>query len=137
MPAWLARALEGIGGVRFLHDRRVRRTKKNIDHIVVAPGGIFVIDAKHYKGRIEIRNRGPFWKTDLRQFVRGRDCSALAQGMGWQVEAVQAALRNADIEPPPSITPVLCFIDGEWPLFRPPKEFEGVPSKPNDRSGNS
>ena len=26
----------------------------------------------------------------------------------------------------PSITGVLCFIDGDWPVFRPPTSFRGV-----------
>jgi hypothetical protein len=30
------------------------------------------------------------------------------------------------VEPTPSITPVLCFVDGEMPMFRRAAEFEGV-----------
>jgi hypothetical protein len=26
----------------------------------------------------------------------------------------------------PPITPVLCFVDGEWPLLTPPRSFAGV-----------
>jgi hypothetical protein len=26
----------------------------------------------------------------------------------------------------PPITPVLCFVDGDWPLIAPPDEFRGV-----------
>ena len=84
------------------------------------------MDAKRYKGLIEIRNRGPIWRRERRLFVGGRDRTVLAEGMGWQVEAVRSALSRSDVEPPPPITAVLCFIDGEWPFFRPPKEFEGV-----------
>jgi hypothetical protein len=36
-----------------LHDRRVPATRGNIDHIVVCPSGIYVIDAKRYAGRVE------------------------------------------------------------------------------------
>jgi Nuclease-related domain len=32
--------------VIFLHDRRVPHTRGNIDHIVVAPSGVYVVDAK-------------------------------------------------------------------------------------------
>ena len=56
----------------------------------------------------------------------GRDKSQLARDMAWQVEAVTAALRDAGVEPLPPIMPVLCFVDGEWPLIGAPDEFEGV-----------
>ncbi len=60
----LAKALEGIEGLRVLHDRRVPGTRGNIDHIVVAPAGVFVVNAKRYQGKIEIRNRGWFLRPD-------------------------------------------------------------------------
>ena len=43
-----------------------------------------------------------------------------------QVEAVTAALTAADVDRLPPITPVLCFIDGDWPLISPPNSFRGV-----------
>ena len=33
---------------------------------------------------------------------------------------------DAGEDPLPPITPVLCFVNGDWPLFRAPEEFEGV-----------
>lgn len=42
----------------MLHDRRVPDTRGNIDHIIVAPAGVFVVDAKNHKGKIGIRDRG-------------------------------------------------------------------------------
>jgi hypothetical protein len=119
----LAKALDGI---TVLHDRRVPGTKGNIDHIVIAPAGVFVVDAKHYEGRIEIRNHGWFLRPDERLHVGRRDCSALADKMSWQVAAVESALQAAGVEPLPPIVPVLCFIDGDWPLISPPDVFRGV-----------
>ncbi len=101
-------------------------TRGNIDHVVLAPAGVFVVDAKHYQGKIEIRNRGWFLRPDYRLYVGRRDCSSLAAGLGWQVEAVVAALTAAGVEPLPLVTPVLCFVDGEWPLFSPPDVYAGV-----------
>ena len=94
----MAEALEGIDGLRVLHDRRVPGTRGNIDHIVIAPAGVFVVDAKHYEGRIEIRNKGWFLRPDYRLYVGRRDCSGLATGLGWQVEAVTAALAAAAVD---------------------------------------
>lgn len=122
----LAAALDGIEGLRVLHDRRVPRSAANIDHILIAPAGVFVVDAKNLRGKIEIRNRGGFFRTDNRLYVGRRDCSAIATGLGWQVEAVTAALVAAAVDPLPPVTPVLCFIDGEWPLFGAPNEYAGV-----------
>jgi hypothetical protein len=122
----LAQALEGIDGLRVLHDRRVPGTRGNIDHIVIAPAGVFVVDAKRYEGRIEIRNKGWFLRPDHRLYVGRRDCSALATGLGWQVDAVTAALVAAEVHPLPQVTPALCFIGGDWPLFGAPESFGGV-----------
>jgi hypothetical protein len=122
----LAAALDGIPGLRVLHDRRVPRSPANIDHIVIAPAGVFVVDAKNIRGKIEIRDRGGFFRTDHRLYVGRRDCSALATGLGWQVDAVTAALTGASVDPLPPVTPVLCFIDGEWPLFRAPNAYARV-----------
>jgi hypothetical protein len=122
----LAEALVGIEGLQVLHDRRVRGTRGNIDHIAIAPAGVFVVDAKAYEGLIEIRNYGWFWKPDWRLTVGRRDKSKLAFDMAWQIDAVKAALGAAGIDPLPPVTPVLCFVDGRWPWFRPPDEYAGV-----------
>jgi hypothetical protein len=110
--------------VVFLHDRGVPHTRRNIDHIVVAPSGVYVVDAKRYKGRVEVRDRsGPFSPADLRLYVGGRDHSQLAYAMRWQVEAVRAGMGGREDVP---VTPVLCFIDAEWPLLGGPDHFGGV-----------
>jgi hypothetical protein len=122
----LARELQGVDGIRVLHDRRIPGSRVNIDHIVVSLAGVFVVDAKNYRGLIRVQDRGPFWREDLRLFVGGRDCSALADGLTRQVNAVVTALVSAGEDPLPRITPVLCFVDGEWPLIRRPREFRGI-----------
>jgi hypothetical protein len=110
--------------VIFLHDRGVPHTRGNIDHIVVAPSGVYVVDAKRYKGRVEVRDvSGLFRRADLRLYVGGRDHSELAYAMGWQVAAVRAGIGGREDVP---ITPVLCFIDAEWPLLGGPDHFGGV-----------
>lgn len=122
----LAQALADVPNVKALHDRRVPHTRGNIDHLLVAPAGVFVIDAKLYRGLVEVRDVGGIFKSDKRLFVGSRDCSHLAQNMGWQAEAVVQAIAAARLEPPPPVIPVLCFVDGEWPLLWPPEEFQGV-----------
>lgn len=46
--------------------------------------------------------------------------------MGWQIAAVETALSGAGLDPLPPITPVLCFVDGDWPLIAPLDAFRGV-----------
>jgi len=122
----LAEALGQVKGLQVLHDRSVPGTRGNIDHIIVSAAGIFVVDAKHYHGLIRIRDRGGLFKTDNRLYVGSHDCSELADNMGWQVAAVQTAISVAGIDPSPPVTPVLCFVDGEWPLFGGPDSYKGV-----------
>ena len=122
----LAAALAGLADVRVLHDRAVPGTRGNIDHVVVAPAGVFVVDAKAHNGEIRVRDVGGLFKRDLRLFVGRRDCSALADDLTWQVAAVERALSEDRTLPRPPITPVLCFVHGEWPLLFPPSSFRGV-----------
>ena len=125
--AELAEALAGIDGLAVLHDRRVHRTRGNIDHIVVGPAGVFVVDAKRYEGLIRIRDRGGLFRRDERLYVGSRDCSRLATNMDWQVAAVRGVLLSAGVDlTVVPLTPVLCFIDGEWPILLPPESYQGV-----------
>lgn len=110
-----------------MHDRRVPGTRGNIDHLAIGPAGIFVIDAKDYRGSlVEVRDVGGWLRRDLRLNVGRRDRTRLVEGMAWQVEAVTKVLRSAEVEPRPTVTPVLCFLDAKWPLLFPAHEFAGV-----------
>ena len=122
----LAATLTEIPQARALHDRRVRGTRGNIDHIVVGPAGVFVVDAKLYRGVIRVRERGTPLKTDQRLYVGRRDCSRLAENMAWQVSAIQAVLASVGVEyASVPVQPVLCFVDGEWAFFTP-RSYKGV-----------
>jgi hypothetical protein len=116
---YLTKTLDGIGLV--LHDRRIPGTKANIDHIAVVPSGVWVIDTKHYKGRVEHRDLGGIFRTDLRIYVGGRDRSTLAAGVTNQAATVRAALGE---EVP--LHPVLCFEDADWGLFSRGFTHDGV-----------
>jgi hypothetical protein len=117
-------ALADLADVVVLNDRRVPGTRGNIDHLVVGPAGLFVVDAKRYKGSLKIRDKGGLFRTDERLYVGGRDRSHLADNIGWQVQAVETLLASVGVVMP--VTPVLCFIGVEWPLFFAPESFRGV-----------
>ncbi len=123
----LGEALRNVHGLVTLHDRRVPGTRGNIDHVVIGPAGVFVVDSKRYRGLIEVKGRGGLFSSDERLLVGRRDCSHLVENMGWQVEAVRAVLGRAGAQfVAVPVTPVLCFIDGEWPLLFPPSSYRGV-----------
>lgn len=122
----VAKALATLRGVHVLHDRRVPKTLANLDHLVIGPAGVFIADAKNHSGTVSIRDKGSFVRSDRRLYVGSRDNTKLAEGMGWQVEAVASAFHSAAINPLPDITPVLCFASADWPLLFPPDEFNGV-----------
>lgn len=122
----LGAALAKVPDLVVLNDRRVKGTKGNIDHIAIAPAGVFVLDAKHFTGFIEVVNKGTFFRSDLRLMVGGRNRSELAENMGWQLKAVTKALVDAGVDPLPPVTAVLCFVDPSWPIIGRPKSFDGV-----------
>jgi hypothetical protein len=103
----------------ILHDRRVPGSRANIDHIAITPGGVFVIDAKHYSGRVEKRNLGGWLSKDLRLYVGRRDCTKLVLSSEDQAEIVRDAVRPLGFADIP-IRPVLCFVGAEWGTFASP-----------------
>jgi hypothetical protein len=48
-------------GWAVLHDLAVPRSRANIDHLVIGPGGVFVIDSKQYRGRLQLDPSGRLW----------------------------------------------------------------------------
>jgi len=48
-------------GWAVLHDLAVPGSRANIDHLVIGPGGIFVIDSKQYFGRLQLDPTGRLW----------------------------------------------------------------------------
>jgi hypothetical protein len=58
--ARLLNALEPHGWA-ILHDLAVPGSRANIDHLVIGPGGVFVIDSKQYRGRLQLDPSGRLW----------------------------------------------------------------------------
>jgi Nuclease-related domain len=48
-------------GWAILHDLSVPRSQTNIDHLVIGPGGVFVIDSKQCRGRLQLDPSGRLW----------------------------------------------------------------------------
>lgn len=93
-------------GAVVMHDRRMPGSRANIDHLAVAPSGVHVIDAKRYKGKIEVR-KPLFGKPKL--MIAGRNQAKLVESLTRQVDAVRAAL--AEIAPDTPVHGCFCFIN--------------------------
>lgn len=121
----VAEVLADVPGIEVLHDRLVPGQRgANIDHIVVGPSGVFVVDAKKYSGRLEVRDVGGIFRLDERLYVAGRDRSKTIDGVLGQVEVVRAALGDEFGEVP--VRGVLCFIGCDWGFRLKAKELRGV-----------
>jgi len=106
--------------VVLLHDRRLPRSRANVDHIAIARSGVWVIDAKRYAGRIDVVR--PLFGS-ARLTIAGRDKTTLVAGVRKQVAVVERLLANAGLDAP--VFGALCFVDAELPLLRS-LSFDGV-----------
>lgn len=113
-------------GVHVLHDRRVPRTVANIDHIVVCPTGVFVIDAKKYTGRPSRRVEGGLFGPRRETLIVGsRNCTKLVDGVHKQVGLVATALFDAGLGQVP-VSGMLCFVEADWPMLGGDFTIDGV-----------
>jgi hypothetical protein len=96
-----------------LHDRRMPGGYGNIDHLAVAPAGVWAIDAKAVRGKVKVHTSllGP-----PRLQIAGRERTKLLDGLDRQVEAVCEALRAAGHAGVP-VQGVLCFTVADLPLL--------------------
>lgn len=125
----LGRVLDALEhhGARVLHDRRIPRSRANIDHIAVSAAGVFVLDAKRYKGRPNLKVEGGILRprTEI-LMVGGRNCSSLVEGMGKQLALVRAALQSDRQLGGVPIAGMLVFVDADWPLLGAGFAINGV-----------
>ncbi|WP_427004504.1 nuclease-related domain-containing protein [Pseudarthrobacter sp. H2] len=99
-------------GIAVLHDRRIPGSKANIDHIAITGRGIWVIDAKRYKGRPELKIEGGILRPRVEKLiVGGRDCTKLLDGVLKQVGLVRDLVGDVPV------TGALCFVEADWPLI--------------------
>jgi hypothetical protein len=94
--------------VPVLHDRRMPRSRANIDHIAIAASGVYVIDAKRYRGKIEVRE--PLFGSPKLK-IAGRDQTKLIDGLGKQLAVVKATL--AEVAPEVPVHGCFCFVAPE------------------------
>jgi hypothetical protein len=77
-------------GWAVLHDLAIPGTQANIDHLVIGPGGVLVVDSKQYRGRLRLDRHGMVWHG--RQLL----VSALRKVL-WAADQADEVLGVADI----------------------------------------
>jgi hypothetical protein len=76
-----ARALQGVEeeGYTVLHDVRLRGRRWNLDHVLLGPAGVVIVETKQWRRPVTVRRRWP---------------KVVEERVGWQIDAVAAALRD-------------------------------------------
>jgi hypothetical protein len=98
--------------IAVLHDRRIPGSKANIDHIAITAAGVWVIDAKRYMGRPELKIEGGILRPRVEMLLVGRrDCTNLVDGVLRQIDLVREVVGDLPV------MGALCFVEADWPLI--------------------
>ena len=87
-------------GFFTLDDRCLPEAKGNLDHLVVGPPGVFIVDSKNWSGTLAIEGR------TLRQNGRRRDNAV--EAVRSQAAGIAERLEDAGLRS--DLRPVLCFV---------------------------
>jgi Nuclease-related domain len=80
-------------GWAVLHDLALPGSRANIDHLAIGPGGVFVIDSKQYRGRLQLDRPGRLW--------HGRYPLAPAlRAVSFEADQAAQVLTDADVVVP-------------------------------------
>ena len=92
-------------------------SRANIDHLCVGPGGVTVIDAKRYVGKVRVKGG--------RLLVGTRDRTRLIEGVSRQVDAIRSLLLEAGYGGV-DVGGAICWVESDGlPLIRR-MELQGV-----------
>jgi hypothetical protein len=106
--------LEGEG-VIILNDRRVPGHKANIKRIAVSQAGVFVIEAKHYKGLVHTKRPGSIGNLGPNELHVGRrNCTQSVELVAEQRRFVRAALDGSPLGATVPVHAMLCLTRAEW-----------------------
>ncbi|MBW4030416.1 MAG: NERD domain-containing protein [Acidobacteria bacterium] len=119
-------------GAHVLTDRKVPGdSEANIDHVVVASTGVWIIDSKKWTGEIRYRSPG-FPSTDPRRYltVDGKDRTSEIPKIYRLVIPVAQVIEDGNV----TVHPVLAFVEAMWGIKeglhfkrgKGPYEHEGV-----------
>ena len=104
-----ARFLEPLRGegFRILHDRRIPGSRANIDHIVIGPPGVFVVETKSFGGRLNVRGN--------EVYVAGRRRTGMIEEVKREALATQVAIASELETIGLPVVPVICVHRADLP----------------------
>lgn len=111
--------LAAIPTICALHSQRLVSRKGRpigsaIDHLVIAPSGVWLVDAKTHYGPLEVRRTGGILTALVEQlFINNRDRTGLIETLAKQVSTIEAML--AGHYPGLPVRGALCFLETELP----------------------
>lgn len=109
---WTATVLSTLPvGFVALHDRQKPGSRANIDHVVVGPTGVWVVETKNYKGSLSVRD-GDLW-------IAGRRKTSFIDQVKGQAGAVSDVLGGVPVQG------IICVHRADFPLLSQP-ELRGV-----------
>jgi hypothetical protein len=113
----LGHRLDQLTGEGFviLHDRRVPGSQANIDHLVVGPTGVFVVDAKNFSHQLSLA-RGTLWT--------GKYPVKLSSARN-QARRAETALASLPLGRTVEVLPLVCVV-GSARLPRRTVDLDGV-----------
>jgi hypothetical protein len=80
-------------GWAVLHDLAIAGSAANIDHLMIGPGGVVVIDTKQYRGQLHLDRYGMVW--------HGRHLLiSTLRRVRWQADQADEVLGIADLQVP-------------------------------------
>ena len=91
-------------GWAVLHDLVVPGSAANVDHLVIGPGGVFVIDSKQYRGRLQFDAYGKLW----------HGCYPLApavRAVSWEADQTARVLPDPGV----AVVPILAVHGAQVP----------------------
>lgn len=93
-------------GYRVLHDLRILGSRANVDHVVIGPTGVFVVESKRMRGKLHVGGD--------EVFVAGRR-RGMVDEVRREVAAVETALLAAGVSVP--VRPILYIQEADPPWF--------------------
>ena len=110
--------LEGLGtkGYLLLADRVAPGLTGTIRHLVIGPGGVFVVETRDQPGRVRIRGD---------QLIIGRLSHSVASQLRAQVGAVATTLAPILDGTGATVVPLICMRHAEMPLLH--RSVAGIP----------
>jgi len=91
-------------GWAILHDLTLPGSRANLDHLAIGPGGVFVIDSKQYRGRLQLDLSG--------RLCHGRyPLAPTLQAVSWEADQAAQVLPDPGV----AVVPILAVHGAQVP----------------------